>query len=212
MSAGLARNHRIDFWSAIVSPFADRPEHDSALRPPPLRSRVPERVFRQLRPIEAHVGATSLQSELDPDDALPLDERIAWALNRAGYPQLLIEREAVVLSGFVVTAESDGAPGSAGSAVPRSTRCRTAECSSAPTPRGCARPGSTSSTSTIATSRIWCARADGHSSAARRKNVGNQTTWPSELCENGLRPVRCVGEACVQLTVHISPWTSSGMP
>jgi hypothetical protein len=37
---------------------------------------------------------------------LPLDERIAWVLNGAGYPRLLVERGAVVLSGFVLTSES----------------------------------------------------------------------------------------------------------
>ena len=50
----------------------------------------------------------SLQSELDHDSSQVLDARIAWALTRAGYPELLIERGAIVLSGFVLTPEPPG--------------------------------------------------------------------------------------------------------
>jgi len=39
---------------------------------------------------------------------LPLDERIAWVLNGAGFPRLLVERGAVVLSGFVLRPECAG--------------------------------------------------------------------------------------------------------
>ena len=97
---------------------ADRPDDAASNRPrspfPPVPERPArsrERCDRAPERCETPPGAASRHDgpgTRPPPSIVPaIGERITWALTGAGFPQLLIERGRVVLSGFVLVPESD---------------------------------------------------------------------------------------------------------